>query len=265
MKLICMVKIVPDVDKFKYDFETNTVVREKVRMIINPDDASAVAFALKAKAAHLDATVEVVTMAPRSAMPILKDLVRMGVDRVTLLSDRLFSGSDSYATSRILAAYLTTATYDCILTGSHAIDGDTSHVPSQIAELLNLSQMSHVIQIDETALGNGKAIFSVDSELAIATYAMNLPGVLSLTKESKYKLPYIKYEDMNREVDDQIVTITNEDLNLMPNIIGVKGSLTKVNRTFVKEYEKRDQLVVGTDEDGIERVYAFLKEKGYIS
>lgn len=265
MKLICMVKIVPDVDKFKYDFETNTVVRENVRMILNPDDSSAVAFALKAKAANPDTIVEVVAMAPKSAMPILKDLVRVGADRVTLLCDRLFSGSDSYATSKILAGYLKTTSYDCILTGTHAIDGDTSHVPSQIAELLDLSQMSHVIRIDETEFAEGKAIFSVESDKAIATYEMPLPGVLSLQKESKYKLPYIKYEDMNREVDSQIYIITNEELNFKPNEVGLKGSLTKVNRTFVKEYQKRDQLVVANDEEGIEAVYAFLKKKGFLS
>ena len=265
MKVICMVKIVPDVDKFKYDFETNTVVRENVRMILNPDDACAVAFALKAKAANPDTTVEVVTMAPPSAMPILEDLIRRGVDRVMLLSDRLFSGSDSYATSTILAGYLKTTTYDCILTGTHAIDGDTSHVPSQIGELLDLNQMSRVVRIDETSFTEGKVVFSVESDTAVASYEMQLPGILSLQKESKYKLPYIKYADMNREVHSQIHTITNEDLNLDPSQIGLKGSLTKVNRTFVKEYQKRDQMVVANDEQGIEIVYAFLKEKGFLS
>lgn len=264
MKLICMVKIVPDVDKFKYDFERNTVVRENVRMIMNPDDASSVALALRVKATLPDTTVEVVSMAPKSGIPILKDLIRLGVDQVTLISDRFFSGSDSYATSTILAKYLKSTVYDCILTGTHAIDGDTSHVPAQLGELLNLSQMSNVIHVDETLFSEEKAVFKVDSEQSISLYEMEMPGILSLQKESKYKLPYIKRADINKDVQAQIKFVTNEDLRFEPKEVGLKGSLTKVNRTFVKEYARRNQVVVKNDDEGLERVYAFLKEKGFL-
>lgn len=264
MKIICMVKIVPDVDKFKFDFDRNTVIRENVRMILNPDDSSAVGFALKAKSTQLDTTVEVVTMAPKSAMPLLRDLIRVGVDKVTLLSDPAFSGSDSYATSKILTKYLKSTDYDCILTGTHAIDGDTSHVPSQIGEILGLAQMSNIIHIDNSQFNESRAVFRVESDDNVSTYEMALPGILSIQKESKYKLPYIKYEDVKKEVDNKIMIITKEDINFEEGEIGLRGSLTKVNRTFVKEYEKRDKVIVKTDDEGIEMVYAFLKEKGYV-
>ncbi len=264
MKLLCSVKIVPDVDKFQYDFERNTVVRENVRMILNPEDACSVAFALKAKAARQDVAIEVVTMAPKSAVPILQDLIRMGVDRVIHISDPLFSGSDSYATSKILGRYIQSQTYDLLLTGTHAIDGDTSHVPGQLAELLNHRQMSHVMHIDLDRLDASAAVFTVDNEQSVDTFEMNLPGILSLSKESKYKLPYIKYADINRDVSDQIQTLNNGDLGFFPEEIGMKGSLTWVNRTFVKKYEKRDKVVVHNDEQGIDRVYSFLKEKGFL-
>lgn len=254
----------PDVDKFEYDFDRNTVVREKVRMVINPDDASAVAFALKAKAAHLDTKVEVVTMAPKSVMPLLRDLVRVGVDQVTLLSDALFSGSDSYATSKILATFIKECDYDFILTGTHAIDGDTSHVPAQIADILTLTQMSNIVYVDESSLNQSNVIFKVENESAVSTYQLNLPAILSLQKESGYKLPYITYEAMSRDVDNQIRCLTNEHFNFSEEEVGIGGSLTKVNRTFIKEYKKRDKIVVQANEDGIDQVYTFMKEKGYI-
>jgi len=259
-----MVKIVPDVDKFKYDFDTNSVVRENVRMILNPDDVSSVGFALKTKQLHPEISVEVVTMAPESVMPILSDLVRVGVNRVNLITDKLFSGSDSYATSKILAKYVKTLSYDVILTGTHAIDGDTSHVPAQLGELLALSQMSNVTYIDEHLLDISKAVFTVDLDSEVATYQMQLPGILSLRKESGYKLPYIKYEDMNKDVSESIHVVTNKDLGFEPFEVGLKGSKTKVNKTFVKEYEKRDKLVVTNDNQGINTVYTFLQEKGFI-
>jgi electron transfer flavoprotein beta subunit len=264
MKIVCLVKFVPDVDNFKYDFESNTVVRENVRIIINPDDACAVAFALKVKQNQPDTTVEIVTMAPRSVLPLVEDLLRIGVDKAAFISDPVFSGGDSYATSKVISRYLKTVDFDLILTGTHSIDGDTSHVPAQIGELLNLCQMSNVIHMDEGFLDKGKAVFTVDSEVCTSTYEVALPAVLSLQKESKYKLPYIKYEDLNRDVKCKIDMISNTELNLKPDKVGLKGSLTKVSRTFVKEYEKRDKVIVSNDEEGIERVYSFLKEKGFV-
>lgn len=261
MRILCLVKVVPDVDKFKYDFNTNTVIRENVRMILNPDDSSAVGFALKAKSTTLNTFVEVVTMGPKSTLPLLRDLIRVGVDKVTLLSDQAFAASDSYATSNILASYIKMTSYDLILTGTHAIDGDTSHVPAQVSDLLKLPQMSNIIKIESLDM---TVVFDVDGETSTCTYEMSLPGVLSIQKESKYKLPYIKYADIDRDVDDSITIVTKDDLNLNFTLMGLKGSLTKVSRTFVKEYEKRDKMVVKVDEEGINIVYHYLKEKGYV-
>lgn len=264
MKIVCLAKIVPDVDKFKYDFEKNTVVRENVRMILNPEDAKSIGFALEVKNHMKDVGVEVVTMAPTSARPILNDLIRVGVDKVTFLSDVLFSGSDSYATSKILGKCLKGMDFDLLLTGTHAIDGDTSHVPSQIGEILGLTQISNVLSIDKDLLSEESVTFSVDDEASLSTYEMVLPGILSLLKTSKYKMPYIKYADINKDVSSQINIITNSELGFNKADIGIKGSLTKVNRTFVKEYEKRNKTIVSNDDEGIEIVYEYLKDKGFI-
>ncbi|MFA9423189.1 MAG: electron transfer flavoprotein subunit beta/FixA family protein [Sedimentibacter sp.] len=264
MKILCTVKFVPDVDKFKYDFENNTVVRKNIRMIINPEDANAIAFALKMKAKFPEMLVEAVTMGPKSIMPLVEDLVRVGVDKVTVITDKCFLGSDSYATSKVLGAFIKEETFDCILTGTHSIDGDTSHVPSQLAEILDISQMSNVVRIDEDRFNEESVVFTVDSEIKESIYEMKMPGVISLNKDSKYKMPYIKYEDLNKDVKDKINIISNSELDLMENEVGVKGSLTKVNRTFVKEYKKRAKNIVKNDEEGIGFVFKFLKDNGYI-
>lgn len=264
MKILCTVKFVPDVDKFKFDFENNTVVRENVRTIINPEDSNAVAFALKMKTKYPGTVVDVVTMGPKSIMPLVEDLVRVGVDKVHMISDKRYSGSDSYATSVILGTYIKKQSFDWIITGTHAIDGDTSHVPSQLAEFLGINQMSNVIKIDEDDFDLNSAIITVDDEERILTYEMSKPGIISVNKSSKYKMPYIKYEDLNRDVKEQIIIVTNDYLALEDSEIGLNGSLTKVNRTFIKEYELRDKVVVSNDEEGIEKVYDFLKNHGYL-
>jgi electron transfer flavoprotein beta subunit len=264
MRLICIVKYVPDVDNFKYDYENNVLIRENVRLTLNPDDACAVAFALKVKAQRPKTHIEVVTMAPISVQPHMEDLLRLGVDRGTILSDRLYVGSDTYATSLVLGRYISSQTYDVILSGTHAIDGDTSHIPAQLGDLLGLNQMSGIIKVDEAALSEALAVFEVETEDMIATYEMMLPAILSLTRESGYKLPYIKRQDMDMDVTNRLNILSNEHLGFEADEVGIKGSPTKVAKTYTKEFNQKERTVIGTDDEGITLVYEFLKEKGFI-
>jgi electron transfer flavoprotein beta subunit len=264
MKIICVVKFVPDVDNFSYDHENHILIRENSRMLINPDDACAIGFALKMKKRNPETFIEVLTMAPQSILPLIEDILRVNVDIGTVISDKLYAGSDTYVTSRILSRYLSSAEYDCILTGSHAIDGDTSHVPSQIASLLGLNQMSWISQIEEESFDNSYACIEVESESSVTAYEVDLPAVLSLTRESGYRLPYVRYKNLNLDVTDRLHCLSNEDLGFNASEVGLKGSLTKVVRTYTKKYQERKKLVVATDKKGIDTVFNFLKEKSFI-
>ena len=264
MKLICVVKFVPDVDHFKYDYENNTLIRDHVRLTLNPDDACAIAFALKLKEKWPKTYVEVVTMAPSSIMPHMEDLLRLGVDKGIILSDRAFAGSDTYATSKVLARYLSHQEYDCILTGTQALDGDTSHIPAQLAERLGMNQISSIMQIDFERFSETECFVIVEHESASITYEVNMPAILSLTRESGYKLPYVKRSNMNKDVKASLSVLNKEDLALSEDEAGLKGSLTKVVRTYTKQYEKRDKNVVKVDEAGVETVFNFLKDKGIL-
>lgn len=264
MKLICVVKFVPDVDHFNYDFEKNTLVREGVRLTLNPDDTCAVAYALKVKEMRPDTYVEIVTMAPGTITAHMEDLLRTGADQGVILSDKAFAGSDTYATSKVLAQYISRQTYDVILTGTHAVDGDTSHVPAQLAQRLGLDQVSGIVKVDLDCFSESKAIVVVEHESATVTYEVAMPAVLSITRESGYKLPYVRYGDMDRDVRSFLQILDKDDLGLEEDEVGLKGSKTKVVETFAKQYEKRDRTLVKTDEAGVETVFRFLKDKGIL-
>lgn len=264
MKLICLVKFVPDVDNFKYDFENNKLIREDMRLILNPDDACAVAFALKVKEKLAGTVIEVVTMAPGKIVPHMEDLIRLGVDKGVILSDKAFAGSDTYVTSKVLSRYLLGQQYDCILTGTHAVDGDTAHVPAQMGEWLGLDQMSGITMVDIEKFNKESAYVKVDNDQTSVTYEVTLPAVLSLTRESGYKLPYVRKGDINRDVKSSIYILGREDLGLTENQTGFKGSLTQVVETYAKQYEKRDKTLVKVDSEGIETVFHYLMEKGFI-
>ena len=264
MKLVCVVKFVPDVDHFEYDHEKHVLIRDNCRMKLNPDDGCAIGFALAMKKKNPEFFIEVLSMGPQSIAPLVEDLLRVGVDRGTIISDRLYAGSDTWVTSRILGRYLSSVTYDCILTGSHAIDGDTSHVPPQLGQLLGLSQLSCITGVDGECFGPDLAAVEVEDEHSITSYEMDLPAVLSFSRKSMYRLPYVRYRDRNLDVADRIVFLSNADLQFDRQEIGLKGSRTKVAKAYTKQYATRAHQVVRADQDGVDTVFNFLKSKRFI-
>ncbi len=264
MNILCVVKFVPDVDSFTYNYESHTISREESTMLINPDDASAVGFALQHKKNHPQTTVEVVTMAPLSIQPLLEDILRVGVDKATLIADPLFAGSDTYVTSKILSRYLSHVSYDVILTGTHAIDGDTSHVPSQIAQCLGLDHLNTITLIEEESFSSSKVRVEVEDESSITTYDLVLPAVLGLTREAPYRLPYVRYMNLKLDVSDRLAFVSHEDLGFTPEEVGLEGSRTQVKTTHTQVYETRDSVFADPDDSGVEVVYDFLKSKGFV-
>lgn len=264
MHIICMVKFVPDIDGFSYDYEQNKLQRDNVRMILNPDDACAIAFALRVKERNPAASIEVITMAPLSVEPHMRDLLRLHIDAGTIITDPAFAGSDTYATSTILAKFLEGKSYDCILSGTRSLDGATSHIPAQVAESLEIDQMQDVTSVDIEQFNREWAVFQVEDETNICTYEMAMPGIIGLTRDSGYKLPYIAYEDFSRDVSSKLSLVSNQELQCPVLNIGSAGSLTQVVETFTKRQQKRNRKIVHSDKNGIEFVYTFLQKRGYV-
>lgn len=264
MKIICLLKFTPDVDAFEYDYENNVLLREKSKQIINPDDACALGFALKLKKTNPEIEIEVVTMAPLGVKKNMEDVLRRHVDKGMIISDSVFGGSDTLATSIILGTYLSTAEYDVILTGSQTLDGDTAHVPAQLAEYLGISHMSAIMKIDELTFMDGCPHVQVDTEKFTDTYKIAFPAILSVRRESKYKLPFVRFADLDLDVSDKLSIIDNTILKIDTKSIGLKGSATKVVKTYMQTYENKEKIIVHNDAEGIEKVYEFLKENGYL-
>lgn len=262
MKIICLVKYVPDTEKFEYDYETDKINRDASRLILNPDDKNAVAFAMMQKKQDPSVYVEVVTMGPLKLEEPMKDFVRLGADHATLISDRHFAGSDSLVTSRIISRYLASKEYNLLLTGTHTLDGGTGHVGPQIAEMMGINQFSNIVAIKEAT----PAYSIVEALQEERTYRLKIenPSVLSVTHQMNLRLGFVRYENIGRNVDDQFALVTNEDLQLTAEQIGGKGSPTKVRKNVVVKREQVEHKVVKVDDEGIDEVIHFLKEKGYL-
>ncbi len=154
-KIIVLAKQVPDTrnvgkDAMKAD---GTVNRAALPAIFNPEDLNALELALKIKDSAFGTTVTILTMGPGRAAEIVREGLFRGADDGILLSDRAFAGSDTLATSYALTqAVRKIGEFDLIIAGRQAIDGDTAQVGPQVAEKLELPQVTYVediLQISE--------------------------------------------------------------------------------------------------------------------
>ena len=149
MKVIVSIKQVPDTSGKVAVNPDGTLNRASMQTITNPDDMNALEAALKLKD-ETGCKVIVVTMGPPPAAGMLREALAMGADEAVLVSAREFGGSDTYATSQILAAAINKVGVDAddiVMCGRQAIDGDTAQVGPQIAEKLHLPQITYAADI----------------------------------------------------------------------------------------------------------------------
>jgi len=230
MNIILLVKQVPDTTEMNIDKVTGTLIRTGVPTIINPDDMAAVEEALILKEKY-QAHLSVVTMGPPQAEEMLREIMGRGVDEAFLLSDAKFAGADTWATSTTLAAFLKTQSYDLILAGRQAIDGDTAQVGPQTAEKLHIPQVTYVEEIRSC---DGKSLIV---KKAYETYSevlqVEMPCLLS-TLNTMNSPRGMNVHDAWRAYDKPITKVTFADLKLDPSQVGLKGSPTQVKKTFTR-------------------------------
>ncbi|MFX1464450.1 MAG: electron transfer flavoprotein subunit beta, partial [Promethearchaeota archaeon] len=143
MRFIVCVKQVPDTTEVKIDPETNTLIREGVPSILNPFDQFALEEAIKIKKEGDE--IIVISMGPTQAKKALLKCLALGADKAILLSDKVFAGADTWATSYTLVQSIKKiGDYNMIFCGLQAIDGDTAQVGPEIAAQLGIPQITHV-------------------------------------------------------------------------------------------------------------------------
>ena len=221
MKIVVCIKQVPDTVEVKIDPKTGTLIRDGVPSIINPDDKTGIEAALTLKEKMEGSTVTVVSMGPPQADVALREALAMGCDEAILVSGREFGGSDTYATSGILAAALKTLDYDVIITGRQAIDGDTAQVGPQIGEKLALPQVSYVEDIQEVAADH----LVVRRQFEDGYHIIKIKTPCLLTAIAELAKPrYMSVRGVVEAYEKEIKILGFEDLkdNLELDMIGLK-------------------------------------------
>lgn len=266
MKIIVCVKQVPDTSGRVAVNPDGTLNRASMQTIINPDDMNAVEAALRLKD-ELGCRVTVVTMGPPPAAGMLRELMAMGADDGVLVSGREFGGSDTYATSQILAAAIKKVGLeedDIVLCGRQAIDGDTAQVGPQIAEKLGLPQVTYVEEIrkDGNMLTCRRML-----EDGYMTIKVKTPCLLTCIKELN-EPRYMSVGGVFECFKKPLITLDYEALKddplIDPTTIGLKGSPTNIFKSFTPPQKGVGMMLEGADKETCEKLAAILVAKHII-
>ena len=267
MKIIVCVKQVPDTSGKVAVKEDGTMDRAAMATISNPDDMNALEAALQIKDQNPDVKVIVLSMGPAPTESMLRECLAMGADEAVLISAREFGGADTYATSSTITAAIRKIGVeegDIVFCGRQAIDGDTAQVGPQIAEKLDIPQVTYVTAIDYQ---NGQLTVRRELEDGYMTIKVKTPCLVTCIKELNqprymsvdgifecYSKPYEVF-DYNTLKDDPLID---------PTTIGLKGSPTNIFKSFTPPQKGVGMMLEGADRATCDKLAGMLAAKHLI-
>ena len=259
MNIVVCLKQVPDTTVVKIDPKTGTLIRDGVPSIMNPEDKHALEGALQLKE-KLGGKVTVVSMGLPMAKATLTEALCMGADEAILLTDRALGGADTLATSKAIAGVIKKLDYDIVFAGRQAIDGDTAQVGPEIAEHLNIPQVTYVqdVKVEGNSLIVQRAL-----EDGYQVVEVKTPCLLTAIEELN-EARYMNVANIFATSDDQIIVKTADDIDVDKSELGLKGSPTKVKKSMTKEVKGAGEIVRETPKNAAYYVVGKLKEKHYI-
>jgi electron transfer flavoprotein beta subunit len=256
MRIVVLIKQVPDTTEVKIDRETNTLIREGVPSIINPFDMYALEEGLRIRERAGDGSVTVMSMGPPQVEDSLREAIALGADRAVLLSDPAFAGSDTWSTSYTLAAGIRKlGGHDVVLCGKQAIDGDTAQVGPGVAQFLDVPQVTYVRKIDLESGRRVRAERMMEDGFDVISVA--LPAVFTVVKEiNEPRLPSLKGKMKAKKAE--IAVWGPADLDVESEELGLDGSPTRVIRIFAPEPREGGEVFEGEVPETVEALVSKL-------
>ena len=247
MNILVCIKQVPDTTIIKIDPETNRLMREGVPAIVSPFDAYALEAAARIKDQDKDTRIYILTMGPPPAIEALRECLSVGGDKAYLVSE---------------IEELEGIKFDMIMFGKQAIDGDTAQVGPQTAEDLDLPQVTYGWEVWPN--GEGKVKVKKELEDGFEWLEMNTPCVVTITKpDYEPRFPTIKSKMAARKAE--IPTLSAADCGIDPERAGLKGSPTKVKKSFTPPRKEGGlRIKEETPEESAKKLYDLLRDKGVI-
>ena len=263
MKIITCIKQVPGITEVRIDKKTGTLVRQGIPSIINPMDKNALELALLIKE-QTGAEVIALTMGPPQAEEALREAFSMGIDKGYLLTDREFAGADTLATSYTLACGIKKILSDLgddkylVICGAQAIDGDTAQVGPELAEELNIPQITNVqsFQIEKEKI----LVESVFRSEEIVVLETKLPALITVSNELG-ELRSVAIKELMAAQKKPITTLTAQELGIESDT----KKRDKLLKIFIPKRETVCEIIKGetAEESGV-NLSAKLRESEII-
>lgn len=237
------------------------MIRSGVKAVVNPLDLYAIELAVRLKDQH-GGKITVLSMGPPDAVRAIREAVAMGCDDGFLLSDKRFGGADTWATSYTLAkAIEMVGSYDLVIFGERATDGDTGQVGPECAAWLGLPLLTYVSRINKLEGTSLEAERLVES--GYQRVRAPLPAVLTVVKEVAWpQLPTLRGKKRARLLD--IPTWDKDEIGAEDTHIGLKGSPTRVVKIETPKVTRNGRILDATSEEGldeaVEALVAYLDE-----
>ncbi|MBL7119303.1 MAG: electron transfer flavoprotein subunit beta/FixA family protein [Dehalococcoidia bacterium] len=257
MNVVVCIKQVPETPRIEIDPQTGALTKAEGKMIINPFDMYALEEGIRIKEQY-EGKVTAISMGPPEAEEALREAIALGVDEAILLSDPVFEGSDTLATSYVLAkAVGKLGQPDIVICGRQTMDGDTGQVAPQLAEWLGIPFASYVSKTEEIREGHMTVQRMVDEGHQVIE--LPLPGVINVVKEINVpRLPSLRGLMQSKKV--QIATWTAQELDVDMSKVGLAGSPTRVTRVFFPEKAGQGELLQGSPESQVDQLLEKLTQ-----
>ena len=264
-KIIVLAKQVPETRYVGKDAMTaeGTINRSALPAVFNPEDMNALEQALRLKDANPGSTVGILTMGPPRAAEVIREGLFRGADTGWLLTDRLFAGADTLATSYALSAAIKKiGGADIIIGGRQAIDGDTAQVGPQVAEKLSLPQVTYAeeVQIAET---EGKTVARVKRHIDTGTELVEvpMPCVITVNGSAAPCRPRNARLTMTNKHAEAPFVWSVADVDGDPEQCGLSGSPTKVKAIQNIVFQAKESKTISASDQEIDSLIAELKSE----
>lgn len=257
MKIVVLIKQVPVVSAMKLDPETKTLIREGVPSEVSAFDLRALVKAVELRDMH-GGEVVVLTMGPPQARAALEYCLALGADRAIHLVDRAFAGADTLATARALALALQREGYDLVLCGRHSTDAETGQVGPEVAELLDLPQITAArsLTVDGRLLTAER-----ETDSGCETVECVLPALVSATEDlAPERFP--KKAEREKAKQKPIQEVSAKELSADLSLFGSAGSPTWVESVRTIEVTRMQKVLDGDLATQVRTLVEFLLERG---
>jgi len=263
MHIVVCMKQIPDLEKIRIKADTREPVLEGLPVLFGDWDKCAVEEAVRIKEKQADVKVTAVAVGSAKLKDTIKEALAIGADEAVILTDGAFAGSDEAGTARTLAAVIAKlGEVDLVLMGEGSTDDHSGQVPSRVAELLGLPQVTYVRELEVLEGGRLRAVR--DLEEALEVVEAGLPAVVSVTGEiNTPRLPALTA--ILKAARKPTTTWGPADIGLAPEEVGAAASAVAVLANLAPAQQRKEVVLEGTADEVVDELLKALEREGVLA